>query len=215
MISGPFPVLFLLGCLLAGLMGAAAGAWWCTRRVCLALRSQLRLALHELLPLPIEPQRPVGLPDRDAQFIQAVRQAIQIEFESQERQLAERDRARVEEQRRWQTDHDERSEQELRAALQVLSAASTKSADPRASTAASARHHGPSNAPSPAPAVSARPPELIHTPLPRPQPAYVPEEPVFELSDEEIDALPAEIPAPDRARKRLLPAPRKPEMRGL
>lgn len=69
-------------------------------------------------------------------------------------------------------------------------------------------------APSP-PAVSARPPELLLTPLPRPEPVYDEPEPMPELSDEELDALPPELPAPDIPRKRILPAPKKPVLRNL
>lgn len=216
------PALMLFGCLLAGLMGAAVGAWWCARAVRLALRAQLRLVLHELSPLPQgQPQlQPADLPDHSAALMQAVRQAIQIELEFQERQLAERDRARVEEQRRWQTDHDERRATEFRSLLHVLSAQSAMGPVPGVSIAAPARHRGPSSAvapasPAPAAAVSARPPELMHTPLPRPQPAYAPDAPEVALSDEEIDALPAEIPVPDRPRKRILPAPPKRMLRDL
>ena len=210
MSAGQFPILLpLFGCLLAGLMGAAAGALWSSRRVQRVLRAQLRLALHELAPLPIEPQRPAELPERDAQWIQSVRQAIQVELEFQERQWAERDRARVEEQRLWQTDHDERRAAEFRTLLQALSAQSA------ILTAAPVQHRGPASALAPAPSVSARPPEMMQRPLPSPAPSYAPDEPEIELSDEEIDALPAEIPVPGRARKRILPAPKKPVMREL
>ena len=209
MSAGQFPILLLLGCLLSGLVGAAAGAWWCSRRVQQVLCAQLRLALHELAPWPIEPQRPADRPERDAQSIQAVRQAIQVELEFQERQLAERDRARAEEQRLWQTDHDERRAAEFRALLHAMSAQSA------ISTAAPVRHRGPACALAPAPSVSARPPEMMQTPLPRPAPSYAADAPEIELSDEEIDALPAEPPEPNPARKRILPAPKKPVMREL
>jgi hypothetical protein len=55
----------------------------------------------------------------------------------------------------------------------------------------------------------------MQTPLPRPAPSYAADAPELELSDEEIDALPAELPVPGPARKRVLPAPKKPVMREL
>lgn len=64
-------------------------------------------------------------------------------------------------------------------------------------------------------AVSARLPELLLTPLPRPEPVYEEPEPVVELSDDELDALPPELPVPDKPRKRILPVPKKPVLRNL
>ena len=42
-----------------------------------------------------------------------------------------------------------------------------------------------------------------------------PERRLLDLSDEEIDALPAELPAAERAQRRKLPGPRKPDLRNI
>lgn len=135
---------------------------------------------------------------------QLVQRAIQIELEFQTQQQVGRDEARA---------------AELRALLQALAVQPGK-APPVVAT----QPPVPTNRPvTPAPgaspvspqAVSARPPELMHAPLPRPQPTYEIETPEPELSDEEIDALPPEIPDAGRPRKRILPAPKKPSLRDL
>ena len=63
--------------------------------------------------------------------------------------------------------------------------------------------------------ISARPPELLHTPLPRTAPVHSPPETPRELTDEEIDALPADLPEASMPRKRILPSPKKPTLRSL
>lgn len=63
--------------------------------------------------------------------------------------------------------------------------------------------------------MSARPPELLQTPLPRAEPVYAATEPTRELTDAEIDALPADLPELTLPRKRILPSPRKPTLRSL
>ena len=62
------------------------------------------------------------------------------------------------------------------------------------------------------PAAERRGPPL---PLPRPEPQVQAVEAKPELSDEEIDALPPEVPTPGKPRKRILPPPKKPAMRSL
>jgi hypothetical protein len=74
----------------------------------------------------------------------------------------------------------------------------------------------PPTFPSALPSVSARPPEWLLTPVPQPKPVYDDEpEPMRELSDEEIDALPPDLPVADKARKRILPTPKRPVLRNL
>ncbi len=64
-------------------------------------------------------------------------------------------------------------------------------------------------------AMPKRPHEPMFAPVPRPPAAAsVAAPPARELTDEEIDALPPELPAPTR-RKRLAQAPAKPTMRGI
>lgn len=58
-------------------------------------------------------------------------------------------------------------------------------------------------------------PPAVPQPLPRPAPFVETPRTEPELSDEEIDALPPELPSPDKPRKRILPPPRKPTLRSL
>lgn len=96
---------------------------------------------------------------------------------------------------------------ELRVSLTALVAGAIKTVSDdtvRASPAPSLRTVFP-------PAVaSARPPELLMMPITRPDPVYEPETPDQELTDEELDALPPDLPAQGLPRKRILPAPTKP-----
>jgi hypothetical protein len=55
----------------------------------------------------------------------------------------------------------------------------------------------------------------MDTPRPQPAPVCAPQEPERELSDEEIDALPPDLPAPTRLQGRKLPAPKKPVLRDI
>lgn len=198
MTSSQFPILLLLGCLLSGLFGAALGGWLCARAVRSSLRSALRLAMHE----------PANGSDARAEVLNAVRQAIQIELDFHGRQLAERDAARADEQRRCWIDDNERRTQEFRALLQRLPAGSASVAAPGTSAWASAGHRSLSRADE-----SARPPELMHAPLPRPQISEAATASETELTDEELDALPPEVPV--RRRKRDLLRPGKPVFRDL
>ncbi|MDN4586941.1 hypothetical protein DBA29_00280 [Xenophilus aerolatus] len=149
---------------------------------------------------------------------QAVQQAIRVELEFQTRQQAERDAARAAEQQRWQAAQDERRAADLAVLLQAVSA-QPPARTPR--TAASPLD--PSRPPVSAPgaparhpaAVSARPPELELTPLPRPQPSTDAGAAAAELSDEELDALPPDLPEPGKARRRILPPPKRPPFRSL
>jgi hypothetical protein len=149
---------------------------------------------------------------------QAVQQAIRVELELQSRQQAAGDAARAAEQQRWQASQDERRAADLHVLLQALSA------QPPARMPRTAESPlDPPLPPVPAPgtaarhpaAVSARPPELELTPLPRSQPSRDPEVGVPELSDEELDALPPALPEPGKARRRILPLPKKPPFHNL
>lgn len=137
---------------------------------------------------------------------QTVQQALQVEFDFLAQQQAQRDL------------HRTQREQERDEAMRVL-IASLKARVP----APEARPAVPPPAPAPAarppavspPAVSARPPELLLTPLPQPEPVYDEPAPEPVLSDEEIDALPPELPLADKPRRRILPTPKKPVLRKL
>ncbi len=101
---------------------------------------------------------------------------------------------------RWQAEHErlqQRHAEQLRVLLQAV--------EQRPAAAA------------PPPAVrAARPPEWTSAPLARPDAARRQSAPpARELSDEEIDALPPELPVPGKPRKRILPAPKKPPRLGI
>jgi type VI secretion system protein ImpL len=96
----------------------------------------------------------------------------------------------------------------------LMSASASRLVDK--SPVAANRPERPTPVPTPAPAsLSARPPELMGTPRPQPAPVCAPQEPERELSDEEIDALPPDLPAPTRLQGKKLPAPRKPVLRNI
>ena len=62
---------------------------------------------------------------------------------------------------------------------------------------------------------SVDPAMLPPRPTAAPMPVPAPERRLLELSDEEIDALPAELPAAEHAQRQKLPAPRKPVLRNI
>ena len=153
-------------------------------------------------------------------FAQRLRHAIQLEFEYLSRRQLEHDEAEAQAQRQWRAEQEERHARDMRALLAALNARGGKAALP----AAAARQPAfPGTAPAPARApteppsavVSARPPELVHAPLPRAGISAEAAQPEPELSDEEIDALPPELPSLAKPRKRLLRAPTKPPLRSV
>lgn len=137
---------------------------------------------------------------------QTLQRALQVELDFLAQQQTQRDAAQSQ------------REQERDEALRLL-IASVKGPVPQPD----ARSAVAVSVPAPAsravavspPAISARPPELLLTPLPQLEPVYDEPEPERVLSDEEIDALPPELPPADRPRKRLLSPPKKPVLRNL
>ena len=156
-----------------------------------------------------------------------LQQAIQVELEFLATQQVQRDQAQLQQQQRWQAEQAQRDLQrdahheahyeaqraaELRVLLQALSAHPAVAPEPAARLTAM-----PGTArvlPTPA-SLSARPPELLLTPLARAEPVYPSEVPTRELTDAEIDALPPELPAAGLPRKRIMPAPAKPVLKRL
>ncbi len=146
---------------------------------------------------------------------QAVRQAIQVELDFQAHQQAERDAACAAEQQRWHAEQDERRAADLRVLLQALTAPPPARATRIAAPALEPPRPLVPGAPARHPAAgSARPPELEMTPLPRPEPSLGLEVATPELSDEELDAMPPDLPEPGKARKRI-PPPKRPPFRRL
>ncbi|MGJ7510597.1 hypothetical protein [Variovorax sp. GT1P44] len=226
----PSATYLLLGSFALGILGAVLGAWLYARSVAAAAAKAP----------PARADLPADAVDRDTELMkvvqasvsselsgieakllqripQYVQQAIQIELQFHTQQQVEREKARACSQERWQAERDERRSSEFRTLLRVLEAWSAEVAPGVAFESPERPQRPPASGASamPAPAVSARPPELVHTPLPRPQPVLHADESGPELSDEEIDALPAELPVPGKQRKRVLPAPKKPVWRSL
>ncbi len=197
--------LFLWVCFALGVSGALLGAWVFLR----AMRAQLE-AQRDAFELARERAQ------RDLQQTllcvpQWIQQTVRVEIEFLGRQQAERHKAQFREQQRWQSGQDE---QRL-AEWSVLMSASTPRPVNKAPVVAS-RPERPTPVPAPASvSAAARPPELMGTLRPQPAPVYAPEEPERELSDEEIDALPPDLPAPTRLQGRKLPTPKKPVLRNI
>jgi hypothetical protein len=193
----------LVVCFALGVSGALLGAWIFSR----ASRAQLE-AQRDAFELAREQAQ------RDLQQAllcvpQWIQQTVRMEIEFLGRQQAERHKAQFREQQRWQSGQDEQRLAEWRAMMP----AST----PRPVTAPVVASR-PEERPTPAPArasPAARPSELLGTPRPQPAPVYAPEAPERELSDQEIDALPPDLPAPTRLQARKLPTPKKPVLRNI
>ena len=161
-----------------------------------------------------------------------LQQAIKVELEFHRAQQAQRDQARAAEHERWLADmvqrgaradlhRDARHEArcaEIRTLLQALGAADVQatgglSPSPRTNP----RSPSPSTGTAPAAStpMSARPPEILLTPLARAgSPDASEEPPPRELTDAELDALPPELPAVG-LHKRIQTTPPKRVLRNL
>ena len=167
-----------------------------------------------------------------------LQQTLKADSDFQAQRQSERDEAQSARLERWQAEQEqlaarreERSAAELRRVLEALEALEVLKVVARRSKLPSPPSPlPPPSRPSPQPTVvversvqspmdvppmSARPPELMQTPLPRAEPVYSATVPTRELTDEEIDALPADLPELTLPRKRILPSPRKPTLRSL
>ena len=192
-----------LAALAGGFSGALLGGFWMQRQ----LRS--RLATQPSQPLqavqPVQPEELQALQDALAGMPQSLQRALQVELDLFGHQQAQRDVAIAQ--------REEVRGAALRGLIESLSTAKLpKPAPPRATTSPAPTPPAPS---APEAVISARPPELLLTPLPEPAPVYEVPAPERELTDEEIDALPPEPLVTDKPRKRVLPPPKKPVMRGL
>jgi hypothetical protein len=203
-----------LACLAAALLGALIGGAWASRSARIQARQQADQVLQQAL-------------QRVPQLLQ---QSLQVELELMVERQAQRELTLAQQQERWQVEqvrsaarNEERYAAQLHALTQAVAAKVARPTEP--SEGAAAERPTPSLPPrvpppnavaSRAPAVSARPPELLSTPLPRPKPLYEDEaEPLPEPSDAELDALPPELPAAEKPRKRILRAPKKPTLHSL
>ena len=189
-------LLGILAALAGGFVGALLGGFW--------LRGQLQGWRSA------QAAQWQALQDALARAPQSLQQALQVELDLFGHQQAQRDVAIAQ--------REEARSAALRALIESLGLArAPRPAPPRATTSPAST---PPPLPPPPPSapeavVSARPPELLLTPLAEPAPVYEAPAPERELTDEEIDALPPEPLVTDKPRKRVLPPPKKPVMRSL
>lgn len=197
---------FLLVCLLVGVLGGVLGAWGCAR----GFRRQLQ-EQREAFELAREQAR------RDQQqallcLPQWMQQTARVELEFLGRKQAERWKEQLQEQQRWQSEQDARRLAEWRALLSASPLPRREAPMP-----VPAPVPGP-KPPAPVSSPAARPPQmpaLPQIPLPPPATVHTQEAPERELTDEEIDALPPDLPAPVRPPGRKLLAPKGPVLRNI
>lgn len=203
---------FLVICLVVGALGAMLGAWACSR----SHRAELD-AQSNAFELAREKA------DRDLQQVllcvpQWVQKAVRLEFELVVRQQAERWKEQLREQQRWQSEQDELRLAEWRALVPGSPRRPGKAPVPAVAVAPERPSPVPERAfvPRPMPAPPpARSPEPSEVARPQPAQARAAEVPERELSDEEIDALPPDLPTPNRLSGRKLPAPKGPVLRNI
>jgi hypothetical protein len=216
------PLIYLAAGILLGCIGATLLGVVCAKIFMRGLRHELsvRLQNHEQSLRSAFLKRetaPSLAPDLDvARITQHLQQAIQVEIEYLAQRQLERDEIFAQKQRRWQAEQEARHANDIRDLLHALCSQGGKGkADTAATRHSSSPRIASASIESPPSVVSARPPELVHTPLPRPEIEHVAEQSELELSDAEIDALPPELPHPVKSRKRLPFAPAKPPFRGI
>lgn len=207
-------------CFAVGMMGCALGAWLCSRGARARLKRQ-----QQALDLAREKA------ERDLQQAllcvpQWMQQTVRLELEILGRQQTERWKELVAEQQRWQFGQDVLRRGEWQA-LRAGPSGRHVSAAPASPT----RRPPPSSSPAAAPIAPAvrvlatkvlpapslaRPPESqeIQQLLPHPV-AGIQAQPEQELTDEQIDALPPDLPVPTHLPRRKLPAPKGPVLRNL
>jgi hypothetical protein len=194
--------------LAAGLLGAFVGARLMARSIAASAEARRRIAPSfgdaETLRV-VEAAVAAAMKGVEATLLQRVpqwvQQAVRVELEFQTRQLDERDEVRAQEQQRRQAAQEEQRAAELRAQFQVLSAQVAAVMVHAADEAGAGTVVAPS------------PPRFVR--LAAQGAVEADTDAMAELSDEEIDALPPDLPGTLRPRKRILPAPRKPTMRDV
>ncbi|SCX68184.1 hypothetical protein [Variovorax sp. EL159] len=203
---------FLIVCLVVGVLGAVLGAW---------AYSHSRQAELEAQSHAFELAREKANRDWQQALLcvpQWIQQNIRLELEIVVRQQAERWKEQLREQQRWQSEQDELRQAEWRALLSGSPQRPGKAPVPVVATAPKRSAPMPERAfvprPIPAPPPS-HSPEPSETPRPQPVPVYMTQVPERELSDEEIDALPPDLPTPNRLSGRKLPAPKGPVLRNI
>lgn len=192
-----------LVCLVVGMLGTLLGAWLCARSSRTQVETQRRA---------FEQAREKAERDLQQALVcvpQWMQQTVRVELELLGRQQTERWKELVREQQRWQSEQDGRRKGEWLALL----AGSPGRRPPSTSAPVSAELTPMAKA---VPVTSlASSPEPQKMPRQLPDPVAAPEQPEKELTDEEIDALPADLPVPTRLPGRKLPAPKRQVLRNL
>ena len=213
------PLLYLAAGIVLGCVGFGVFGVVSARTFARGLRRELadRLRDHEhLLRESLAERDPAPTID-EARLTQRVQQAVQVEIEYLAQQQLARDEALAQKQRRWHAEQRAHNAMDLQLLLDTLEArggkavthgvATMQPTSPRTAPVAAAPTHSAT--------ALARPPESTPVPVPRADIAPEAERPELELSDEEIDALPPELPTLAKPRKRVLPAPRKPPLQSI
>lgn len=198
-------ICFLLTCIVLGALGAGLGAWVFSQTARAQLKAQRRA--FELASEQVQ---------RDLQQAllcvpQWVQKAARVELELLGRQHTERHRELLREQKRWQADQEDQRQAEWRALL--LEPVTPRPPKPNTGQP-SDREPGKRSASVPPP-TPADVHEATSVRRPQPVPVAVAEELERELTDEEIDALPPDLPPPVRSRGRKMSAPNKPILRNI
>ena len=187
-------------CLVIGLLGAALGGWICARGY--EKRFEAQRKAFELARERAE---------RDLQRAfscvpQWMQQTVRVEFELLGIQQMERWKELLDQQQHWQSGQESLRRLEWQALLAHLPGVRPASSIPTRSAGANRTVAPHSLAREPEPSVVAwPPPQPVDTPAPREQ----------ELTDEEIDALPPDLPPPAPPRARKLAAPKGPVLRNI
>ncbi|SFP42284.1 hypothetical protein [Variovorax sp. 770b2] len=194
---------FLSACFVLGVLGAGLGAWAFSQ----AARAQLK-AQRRAFELASEQAQ------RDFQQAllcvpQWVQRATRIELELLGRQHTARHKALLREQQHWQSEQETQRQAEWRTLLSGLSEAGSRERGSPADIAQAGK-----STPAQLPA-AADPDEATDTYRSPPALIHASEAPERALSDEEIDALPPDLPAPVRLQRRKISAPNKPILRNI
>ena len=202
-------ICFLLTCIVLGALGAGLGAWVFSQTARAQLKAQRRA--FELASEKVQ---------RDLQQAllcvpQWVQKAARIELELLGRQHTERHRELLREQKRWQAEQEDQRQAEWRALLLEPVTTPRPTTPPKPNAGQPSGHEpGKKSAPVPPPTpADAHEATSVHRP--QPVPVAVAEELERELTDEEIDALPPDLPPPVRSRGRKMSAPNKPILRNI
>lgn len=207
-------------CFVVGMLGVVLGAWLCMRGYEERFKAQRKA--FELARQKAEHDLQRAL----SYVPQWMQQAVRVEFELLGRLQTERWKELAQEQQHWQSGQEALRRLEWQALLAEWPGRRSPAPRPAgpvtAGRTASSAAPAPTLVRSPKPSLTAWPePQSEPDPAPRRQPEPKPEHatalqpPERELTDEEIDALPPDLPAPAPPRTRKLPAPKGAVLRNI